>query len=628
MVANSLSSPPALNPAKSPAALSTVTRVTICFGIAVGLVEGFGLLLFQRINYARWGPMVHVSREILWISPLVDLIFFSLISAIIWTLSRIVPRIPVVRVQVFVLSFLAMYDWLTLTGRLYHRACLLLAFGAAVAFARWFGRREHQAAHFFRKTTPWALAAVALAFVAVQGGKWWNERRAEAALPSAAPGAPNVLVIVIDTLRADHVSAYGYSRPTTPNLDRLAQQGVLFENAISPSSWSLPSHVSLVTGRYLHDHHVGQVQPEPWLGWGNSGLGGFPTLGEALEQKGYRTAAFSANRTYFSHSLGFGRGFIHFEDYFSSPADAFLRTLYGREFWRIYLNRTPRSKVTRGLIWLGLDSLLDKDSEGSALYGGSQAVRKRGSEVNAELLRWIDRGQNARPFFAFINYFDVHFPYGSPRGYASPGWAGDRTVDRYDAGTKYVDDCLGHLMSELTSRGMDKNTIVIVTADHGESLGQHGLRYHGSALYWEQIHVPLVIWFPGHVPSGARVAQPVTNATIAATVMTLLGAANPFPGAPLVSSNGSVPDRSPGADPISEGDRNPYLSKDDQPQDPSTPTLMTGWMDSVVSNPSQLIRHEKAGAQLYNWVNDPGELHNLISTPEGKAEAEQISGQH
>ena len=557
------------------------------------------------------------------------MIFFSLIGAN--HLAHIATDAPHPRNpdRCFIFSFLAVYDWLTLTARLYHRACLLLGFrrgGCVRPLAsppRNFTPRVSSGKLRRGPSPPLPSPSSA-----IQGGKWWQERSAVAALPPAAPGAPNVLVIVIDTLRADHVSAYGYPRPTTPNLDRLAQQGVLFENAISPSSWSLPSHVSLVTGRYLHDHHVGQVQPEPWLGWGNSGLGGFPTLGEALQQKGYRTAAFSANRTYFSHSLGFGRGFLHFEDYFSSPADAFLRTLYGREFWRIYLNRTPRSGITRALIWLGLDSLFDKDSEGSALYGGSQAVRKRGSEVNAELLRWIDRDHNAHPFFAFINYFDVHFPYGSPRGYASPGWTGDSAVDHYDAGTKYVDDCIGHLISELTSRGMDKNTIVIVTADHGESLGQHGLRYHGTALYWEQIHVPLVIWFPGHVPGGVRVTQPVTNATIAATVMTLLGSISSFPGTSLVSPNGSVPDRDRWADPISEGDRNPYLSKDDQPQDPSTPTLLTGWMDSVVSNPSQLIRHEKAGAQLYNWVNDPGELHNLISTPEGKVEAERIREHH
>jgi len=103
-----------------------------------------------------------------------------------------------------------------------------------------------------------------------------------------------VLVIVVDTLRADHVSSYGYARPTTPNLDRIAQQGTLFENAVSTTSWSLPSHVSLLTGRYQFEHGVGNVQPAPWLGWGNKGLGGFPTLGEALEQKGYRTGAFSA----------------------------------------------------------------------------------------------------------------------------------------------------------------------------------------------------------------------------------------------------------------------------------------------------------------------------------------------
>ena len=127
-----------------------------------------------------------------------------------------------------------------------------------------------------------------------------------------------MLVIVVDTLRADHVSSYGYPRPTTPNLDRLAQQGVRFENAISPCSWSLPSHVSLLTGLYQFEHGVGSVQPEPWLGWGNKGMGGFPTLGEALEHRGYRTGAFSANRTYFSRDLGFGRGFLHFEDYFHS----------------------------------------------------------------------------------------------------------------------------------------------------------------------------------------------------------------------------------------------------------------------------------------------------------------------
>ena len=107
--------------------------------------------------------------------------------------------------------------------------------------------------------------------IGIEGGKWISESRAVSNLPAAAPGSPNVLVIVVDTLRADHLSSYGYSRPTSPNIDNLARNGVLFENAIAPSSWSLPSHASLVTGRAVHEHGMGNVQPMPWLGWGKSG---------------------------------------------------------------------------------------------------------------------------------------------------------------------------------------------------------------------------------------------------------------------------------------------------------------------------------------------------------------------
>lgn len=602
---------------KSAASLSSIAQATIFFGAIAGLLEGAGLLAFQRINYARWGPMIHVSKEILWISPIVDLIFFSLVSAAIWLVSRISSRIPANKIVIFTLTFLAGYDWLTLTGRLYHRACLLLAFGVAVAFSRWLARHEVQAARFFRKTAPWAIAAVALAFIGIQGGKWWHERTAVAALPQSAAGAPNVLVIVMDTLRADHVSAYGYPRPTTPNFDRLAQQGTLFENAVSPSSWSLPSHVSLVTGRYLHDHKVGDVQPEPWLGWGNSGLGGFPSIGEALEKNGYRTGAFSANRTYFAHNLGFARGFIHFEDYFSSPADTCLRTLYGREFARLYLNRTAKSKVTRALIFMGLQSLLDKDSEGSGSQGGAQAIRKRGAIVNDELLHWID-GEGDRPFLAFLNYFDAHVPYGAPGGYPPPPWKQNAVIDKYDDGIKYVDDCIGRLMLELQRRGLDQRTLVIITADHGESLGQHGLPFHGSALYWEQVHVPLLIWYPGHVPPGVTVDTPVTNASIPATIMTVLGQENTFPGPPL-NALWTTPPVGIWPNPISEVSENKYLAQRDRPADPSVPTVVTGSMKSVVSGPWQLITHQRAGKQLYNWKLDPGETDNRIAAPDGKA---------
>ncbi len=432
-------------------------------GILAGLVEGTGLLFFQRLNWARWGPMIHVSGEILWISPIVDVILFLSLALICSVVARLAPRLPAIRVLVFLLTFFSVYDWLTLTGRLYHRACFLLALGVAVAFARWCGKRENTFLRFWKKTTPWIVVGWIVAFSGLQGGKWLDERNAVAHLPAAAPGAPNVLVIVMDTLRADHLSAYGYARPTSPNFDRLAQQGVLFENAVSTTSWSLPSHVSLLTGRYQFQHGIGNVQPAPWLGWGRTGLGGFTTLGEVLEQRGYRTGAFSANRTYFSTSLGFGRGFQHFEDYFHSPADMFIRTLYGREFARIYLNRTDKSKVKRALRFLGMNSMLDKDSEGSGNYGGAQGVRKRADVVNRELLQWIDRRENdrgeAHPFFAFLNYFDVHYPYGGPPTYPKPEWDHGGRIDEYDASVRYADDALGRLLQALDQRGLSRQIL-------------------------------------------------------------------------------------------------------------------------------------------------------------------------
>ena len=202
-------------------------------GIFAGLVEGAGLLFFQRLNWARWGPMIHVSGEILWISPIVDVILFLSLALICSAGARFSSRLPAVRVLAFLLTFFSVYDWLTLTGRLYHRACFLLALGVAVAFARWCGKRENTFLQFWKRATPWMLGVWILAFGGIQGGKWLQERNAVAHLPAAAAGAPNVLVIVIDTLRADHLSAYGYARPTSPNFDRLAQQGVLFENAVS-----------------------------------------------------------------------------------------------------------------------------------------------------------------------------------------------------------------------------------------------------------------------------------------------------------------------------------------------------------------------------------------------------------
>jgi len=604
--------------------LSSLFSISVWFGIVAGFGEGFGLLLFQRINWRQWARVMHVSKEIFWISPVVDICLFLVIGLAVALVTRIFRRIPSARVLAFLLILLTSYDWLMLTGHFYRRAALLFALGVTVAFSRWFQKHELGAVTTWRKSVPWMRILLALVIIGVQGGKWISESRTISSLPAANPGSPNVLVIVVDTLRADHLSSYGYSRPTSPNIDKLAGNGVLFESAIAPSSWSLPSHASLVTGQAVHVHGMGNVEPMPWLGWGKSGLNGLPTLGEALQKRGYRTGAFSANRIYFTSNVGLGRGFIHFEDYFDGVGDSFVRTQFGREFARLYMNRSPKSKVTRAFRYFGLGAWLDKDSEGSGDYGGIYGVRKRANVVNRETQRWI-ASDGRHPFFAFLNYLDVHFGYGGPSGYPKPAWDQGSTIDEYDAGVKYTDDLIGQLLHGLDRLHVLKNTIVIVTSDHGEALGDHGLSFHGAALYSDLVRVPLVISWPGHVPAGVRIAQPVSNGDIASTVLSLIGAKqNPFPGPSLTELWESSPPKD-WPDPVSELPQTNTIVAADRAMQGKIPLATDGWMNSVVSPQWQLIRHEKYGDQIYDWKADPSESSNLISTPAGRATAAALA---
>jgi arylsulfatase A-like enzyme len=505
-----------------------------------------------------------------------------------------------------------------LTGHFYRRAALLFGLGTAVAFSRWLRRNEPTSVQICRRSAPCLTALLAIAIVGIEGGKRLYEEHTISILPPAATGSPNVLVIVVDTLRADHLSSYGYPRPTSPESDQIARHGVVFENAIAPSSWSLPSHASLVTGGDVHDHGLGNVRPMPWLGWGNTGLEGLPTLGEALQKQGYRTGAFSANRIYFTSNVGLGRGFTHFEDYFDSVGDCFVRTEFGREFSRLYMNRSEKSKFTRAFRYFALGSWLDKDSEGSGDYGGIYGIRKRATEVNRETLRWIGSDRQ-HPFFAFLNYLDVHFGYGGPKGYPKPEWDHGTTIDEYDAGVKYTDDSIGGLLHGIEQLGVLKDTIVIITSDHGESLGDHGLSFHGAALYWELVHVPLIISYPGHVPEGIRVDQPVTNGAIAATVLDMSGAKeNPFPG-PSLRRLWEKPAVQNWPYVVSELPQTNTIVAADRALQGKIPIATDGWMRSVISTRWQLITHEKYGNQIYDWKADRSELRNLATTAEGQA---------
>jgi arylsulfatase A-like enzyme len=586
------------------------------FGIFCGLAEGGLLILLQRVNWRSWGAMLHVSAPIIWISPIVDLVLFSAAACLIAAINKIFPKIPLFATTLFSLSFLTAYDWLTCIGRLRHWSCALLAIGVASAFTRWTRRNEAKLFRFSKWSVPALLTLYVVSFAIFRWRTAAGERHDVNRFPTPAPGAPNVLIVVLDTLRADHVSAYGYPRETSPNLDRLAREGVLFENAIAPSPWSLPSHVSLLTGKYQFEHGIVDVPVMSMFGRSEPAMNGSKTLGQALQQHGYRTAAFSANRTYFSANLGFFKGFSHFEDYYDSVADCLVRTLYGREFARVYLTRSDRSGPRRFIRWLGWESLLDKDDEGAA-PGGTQGVRKRAPEVNRQVLRWIDSTPHERPFLAMLNYFDVHHRYGGPVGYHGP-WSGanesggDDVINEYDNGIKYDDDALGELLQALDKRGLLKNTLVVITSDHGESLGEHHIAYHGEALYREQVWVPLVFWSPGRVPAGVRVPNVVSNASVPATTISIL-TLPPVADFRRPSVDGLWTGRASTEDTgiVSEVAQIYPTAAEDLVSEKYVPTSMQGAMKSLTTEQWQLITHERLGNQLYDYRSDPRELTDV-----------------
>ena len=595
------SSSPASSALRTSVPWSKVLCIAVWFGILTGMIEGCGLLVFQNLNQETWA--LRVSAPIIWISPAVDVLLFCLLAALVAVASALYRKIDAVRVIYILLSSLVVYDFLTLTARFSSRSRVLLTIGVGFAVSRWFPKHG-ESWRFCRRSVPWVIAAGVLALVGIQGGRWFAESRAVAKLPAPAPDSPNVLVIVVDTLRADHLSSYGYSHPTSPNIDALAHEGALFENAISACSWTYPSHVSLVTGRHQFEHGRDTLALSPLFHPDENIFNGYPTIGDILQRHGYRTGAFSANRSFFVGDLGFNRGFIHFDDYFNSISDMFARTLVGKEFLRLY------GKAKKG-----------KLSNRIAIYGVHTGFRKQPYDINQEVLSWIDKN-SPRPFFAFLNYYNVHEPYGLPDSPQTEPKGTPADTARYDQGIEYTDHYIGLLLAALKQRGLDKNTLVIVTADHGESLGEHNFQGHGRVLYWEQIHVPLVFWYPGHLPAGTRIAQPVSNVSIAATIMDLTGmnsAEFPGPALNLAWQAGREVDW---PNPISELAQDTRIFKDDPVLDKRLATAQTGAMKSLVTAQWHLIVHKTLGEQLYDWHHDSAETKNLIDTPEGQ----QVAG--
>jgi arylsulfatase A-like enzyme len=591
---------------KSKGSIKDTLALAAGFGLITGLVEGLLLFALHQTGWLTWRLYNRaIWYETLWIAPLVDLILFGLAGLVFTLVGNVFGKETLRKVLWFVFSCLCLFDWLfaILYGRISLIAIFVLAVGLSVQVFNSLSKRENLVAQMVRRVLPWLAGLVVALFVVIQGGGWVREKVGTRGLPEPQSDAPNVIVIVVDTLRADHLTSYGYERDTTPFMDSLASEGVRFDNAISPSSWTQPSHASILTGRHTYEH---QAETEPLDD-------SYPTIGEVMQKNGYRTAAFSANTLFFTRRQGFGRGFLHFEDDYYSVPDAFLNSsLYGFLF-----------------DFYGLRKALN--------YEGVPA-RRIASDINRSVLKWVDQDTD-RPFFVFMNYFDVHDPYTPPEPYRNkyasvpnPGglingfmerFHPDLTpeqlqseIDAYDGAISYVDDEIRNLFNALEQRGLLENTIVIITSDHGESLGEHGLLQHSASLYLQEIHVPLIIWGPGLVPAGTVIDSPVSLVGLPVTIMELLHANDgTFPGRSLTMLFEETTARA-WPQPIAELAHLPGAAE----INPST----HGALKSVVGDEMQYIVHEKFGEELYDWRSDPEETKNLISEPSSRSVAENF----
>jgi len=377
------------------------------------------------------------------------------------------------------------------------------------------------------------------------------------------PSAPtNLLLISIDTLRPDMLGCYGYDRPTSPTLDRLASEGVLFEFAVASSPWTLPSHASMLTGVYANRHAMkspGSQLPDE-----------IPTIAEILSERGFATGAF-VNSHYLSKRYGLGRGF-----------DAFR---YVRE-------ATATAEPARV-----------------------------GEEALAHLAK--NRGE---PFFLFVHLYDVHSNYISlpefeerfirPYDGVVDGTTkqlirfrkeeveiddDDRRhlVDLYVAGIRQIDDGIDRLLSGIEELDLLDRTLVIVTADHGEEFLEHGGFLHGRTQYDELLRIPLIIHGPG-VPRGKRIAEPVSVIDLLPTALSLFGA----PADPSLDGLDISPLWRDGAAPSED---RPLFSEADHNNEEND------IIRSVRYGGYKLVRNRLTGEEfLFDLRRDPGETTSLI----------------
>lgn len=568
--------------------------LVIACAALVGALGEFSWILGARILLKR---ITLLNPQGLWLAPIANVLFMAPIVFAVWLLVKWRAARWAFAGAVAAAAFMALLEpLLILRGRLHTGALLLLAAGAAVQLALFAARRPaamHKALRWFTA----GLAAVSgVGAIGFNGWRALRETSAIRQLPSASEGAPNVLLLVLDTVRALSLSVYGYGRPTTPTLETLAARGVRFDRAVATAPWTLPTHSSLFTGKYAHEISSGYSVPLD---------GTFPTLSERLTKLGYLTAGFAANTRYCSYEFGLTRGFGYYRDYDVSWPEMVRSSAFSRvvAFWM--LKKLGRYSVP----------------------GRLGAAR-----MNERFLAWLDddkRRVPSRPFFAFINYYDAHGPYEPPAPYDTlflgkePPTRDSESRDfteqevtgllgAYDGAIAYLDSKIGELLTALDRRGLLQNTIVIVTADHGEEFNEHGQMNHGNTLYFPGLHVPLIFAGGRDVPQGVSSAAPVTLRDVPATILDLAHAPAELslPGFSLARHWRGVTLGAAGdsASPI-------YGEVEHTFNLPASIPVSRGGMKSVVVHGHHFIRGPDGSEELYDITRDPWERSNVLSQP-------------
>lgn len=415
--------------------------------------------------------------------------------------------------------------------------------------------------------------------------------RSTAMLPT---GTPNVILITLDTVRADHLSLLGYERDTTPNLKRLAQEATVYTHAIAPGNMTLSSHASMFTSLYpsWHQAHFdkGHDQARPLDAK-------YPVLAQILADKGFDTVGIVSNYLFLSHGFGLDRGFT----YHDSAGPPLMLT---------------KSYVLRNAVRNFLSLFLEPWQY--------DAIFRRAEEINAAALAALDKDPGNK-FFLFLNYMDAHGPYLPPARFATlypgrnprmtarhygtmerqvlsekrPLAKGEREhlVSQYDGGIAYMDWCLEQLLGQLKQRGLYDNTLLIVTSDHGEAFGERGIMGHGLSVYDDEVHVPLIVKFP-HSTAKEVIADPVSLIDLMPTILDVLGY-----GIPKGIQGHSLLAHAP-HDVVSESFLHPFVSKWNPKYIQAEQAIVSGSMKFIASSSGK--------KELYDLSRDPDELHDLL----------------